>query len=121
MSVDVDSFDGANEVENHEHRVARKEHKCSACRETIRPGDLYSYNFFVLEGSNSTVKRCLRCETIYSEISKRLDGDSVPDERLQCGHSWEENFNEPPPDEIARLAFMTKDEIQAEFRKAAAE
>lgn len=112
MSVDTDSFDGPNEVQRHSIVRARKEHKCSACHEPIRRGDLYSYSFFVFEGDTSTVKRCARCETIYREVSARLDRYSVPEERLNCGHTWQENFGEDPPPEIAALAFVTPAEAQ---------
>lgn len=121
MSVDVDSFDGTNEVQDCRIQRARKDHKCSACHEAIRRGDLYSYSVFVFDGEISVVKRCARCETIYREVSERMDSYSVPAEKLDCGHTWQENFGEDPPPEIARLAFVTPEEAQGLLAKARGE
>lgn len=37
-----------------------------------------------------------------------------PDVALNCGHEFKERWGREPPDELARLAFMTPAEIQAE-------
>lgn len=106
-------------------RSARKEHRCSACRETIRVGDRYHYTFYVNDGSPGRVKRCLRCEAIYRTLEAKFedarardDGDvedgEMPDIRLDCGHTWQQRWREEPPEDVARLAFMSRDEIQAE-------
>jgi hypothetical protein len=118
MSVDVDSFDGCNDVERHAVQRARKPHTCSACSEVIRPGDLYSYSVFVYEGSTSIVKRCARCELLYYEIAERLPSHEVVEESLNCGHTWEDNFSETPPPNVARLAFVTPAEAQALLHEA---
>lgn len=99
-------------------RKARLAHVCCACAEAISPGHQYIYVATVFEGCARSYKRCLRCEAIFDELVKRLrDSDQWPDERLNCGHEWSENFDGPPPDEIARLAFLTPAEIQAELGK----
>lgn len=94
---------------------ARKDHKCDACKETIRRGDLYSYTFAIFEGERETVKRCARCEVIFDHLSGRAHEleDTAVDWHLNCGHTYEEVHDEPPPPEIAALAFMTPAEAQA--------
>ncbi len=121
MSISVD---GTNEVQSSRIVCARKEHKCCACHETIRVGDKYEYFFLVYEGDPDYFKRCLRCKAIYDELVSRLntrgaDWEEWVDFSLNCGHSWEEVQDEPCPDHIARLAFLTPDEIQRELAPAA--
>jgi hypothetical protein len=120
MSVDIDSFDGPNEVATSKVQRARKEHKCDACGELIRRGDLYSYSFFVYDGATSTVKRCARCEVMFRELDERLPSGEVCAVELDCGHTYEDNFREPPPPELAQLAFVTADEAQGLLLKRVA-
>ena len=101
-------------------KSARKAHQCSACRGDIRKGDRYSYTAFVFEGEVETIKRCLRCEYIYQTLRNDLGAGRISDEdtdyiepRLDCGHRYEDTHAEPMPDHLARVAFMTLDEIQA--------
>lgn len=101
-------------------KSARKPHKCSACHGDIRKGDRYSYTAFVFEGEVETIKRCLRCEYIYQTLRNDLGAGRISDEdtdyiepRLDCGHRYEDTHAEPMPDHLARVAFMTLDEIQA--------
>lgn len=116
MSISVD---GTNDVQVSRLVRAKKQHLCCACAETIRVGDQYEYFFLVYEREPDWFHRCLRCKAIYDELvdrcEKRGEYDEWVDFGLKCGHSWEEVQDEPCPDHIARLAFMTKDEIQAEF------
>ena len=97
------------EVSDHSVRTARKVHHCHACGEAIRPGDTYGRTFYVFDGDAHTVKRCVRCEAIYNHLSTRMREEGEPeefcDERLDCGHEYEENWDEPPPEHIAALAF----------------
>jgi hypothetical protein len=121
MSCDSEDLETC-EVWRKKMTRARKEHGCDCCTDPIRRGDLYSYTFYILDGDASTMKRCLRCETLYQRLVKLHErhgtGEAV-DPELNCGHSFDEVFGEPAPDELARLAFMTPAEIQAEFGKAA--
>lgn len=113
MSVSCDGY--TNDVQTERHRRARKEHRCCACKETIRKGDIYRATFVVFEGSVDTYKHCLRCARMFDELCARIDGyDEGVDWHLNCGHSWEENHGECPP-EIAALAFMTPDMAQREL------
>lgn len=94
---------------------ARHEHRCLACKETIRVGDRYARTFTVVDGDASSYKHCLRCDAILLALDKA--GAEAVDVRLSCGHSWEENFG-PCPEQIARLAFVTRDEAQALLKGA---
>jgi hypothetical protein len=118
MSCNTDGY--SNDVETESYHKARKEHVCCACGETIRKGDRYRKTFVVFEGDVDTYKHCLRCATLMDAISKRIrDGERNYEEavawELDCGHTWQENFDEEPPEEIARLAFLTPDEMQREL------
>jgi hypothetical protein len=115
MSVAVE---GTCDVWEINHRKARKQHECAACHETIPIGHVYANHFSVFEGTAETVKRCMRCELIYQHLcSIEEDPDFSPAQRLDCGHSYEENWCRPPPDHVAKLAFMTPEEIQLELAK----
>ena len=95
------------EVYDEQRVTARKAHQCSACSETIRPGDRYVRVKMVFDGSAETIKRCARCQSIHEHLRDTAPGcgDVWPDEKLDCGDSYEDVFGEPPPDEIAALAF----------------
>ncbi len=116
--MSVDCVDGEPVVvySNRRHR-ARKDHKCDACRETIRRGDIYFYLFAVWDGSPDTTKRCARCEQIYQALCvlhrEEKDGETAPAWALDCGDSFQEVFDREPPPELAELAFLTADEMQA--------
>lgn len=117
MSVDVYDCEPYSVCETRQRR-ARKEHTCDACKETIRRGDLYSNTFTVLEGESETIKRCLKCDVIYKHLFAAMDTyEEQPDPRLNCGHSYEKRWGTPPPDDLARLAFMTPDEVQREYAR----
>lgn len=91
---------------------ARKPHVCDACRETIRIGDRYARVGTVFDNRAETIVRCLRCQTIHEHLRTLGDGDSWPDERLDCGEEYESHWEQPPPAEIAALAFVTPDDMQ---------
>lgn len=111
--MSVDCGDEYPDVYSNGLRRARKEHECDACAETIRRGDRYHYTFCVFEGSANTTKRCARCELMYRALLPLIDDESTCDPELNCGHTFENNFGEAPPPELARLAFVTPDEAQA--------
>jgi len=89
---------------------ARKEHTCSACHEPIRPGDLYTRVAIIFEGSVEALKRCARCQAIHEHLRElsleHRDGEMWPDERLNCGQDYAEEWGGEPPPEIAALAFL---------------
>jgi hypothetical protein len=113
MSHEVDE---CYTVHRNERRRARKEHRCSACRETIRAGDVYHSIFTVFDGDSRTFKRCLRCEALHAHLvlkgTEATGRDrTYPQEDLSCGIPYEDEWG-PIPDDIARLAFVTADEMQ---------
>src|SRR5690606_9515832 len=112
--VSVDCFDAEPAQKwGTDIRRARSDYRCCACRETIRRGDRYARQYVLFEGKYQNWKRCLRCEAIYQWlVENNPDSDSGVDERLNCGHTFEDIHGEPPPLELARLAFMTADEAQ---------
>jgi len=118
MSCEID---GTNEVESSTTQRARKEHRCCACRETIRVGDLYRRTFVVYEREPETFKHCLRCTAMFDAIIRAQRGADLDywergvAWRLDCGHDWQEMFDDDPPPEVARLAFLTPDEAQREL------
>lgn len=124
MSVDCDGE--APDLWRESPKRARVAHQCRACSETIRPGDLYHYTFFIYEGVNETLRRCARCEVLYRALVKlhQLERPEVEDvgepgvaPELDCGHTFEQVFKRAPPEELARLAFMTPAEMQAELAR----
>lgn len=106
-------------VYNEARRRARKPHACSACKETIRAGDVYTHVSIVFDGKAETVKRCLRCQEIHDHLKEKgYQSEMWPDERLNCGEEYTAHWGHAPPEEIAALAFMTPDEIQARAKGA---
>ena len=116
MSVDIDGY---NEFECVTHPRARKEHECCACELPIRKGDKYDRIAFKWEGEVECLKRCLRCSAIANHLHELMRTEGGWEEgvayALDCGHEYQERWERPPPDEIARLAFLLPDEIQKEF------
>ena len=102
-------------------RRARKEHRCAACRRTIRVGDRYIYHSWVVRGEGfSAVKRCARCQFIFRTLVKLHAEESIGSwsptfvaPALDCGDSFFDTFDREPPLELQRVAFMTDDEAQA--------
>lgn len=46
-----------------EHRIAKKEHKCSECHGKIEPRDVHERTAGKWDGSFSVFKVCMHCET----------------------------------------------------------
>lgn len=92
-------------------RRARKEHRCSACREKISAGHSYTRVAIVFDGEAETVKRCARCQAIHLHLRAKGREDGMwPDERLNCGETYRGHWGEDPPEEIAALAFAKQGE-----------
>ena len=97
-----------------ERRVkARVKHACSACGETISPGQTYARHVRVNHrGDRPEIwKRCARCERIYRHLCDVAISDDAPEPDLGCGHSYIDIHSEPPPPEIAALAFALPGEV----------
>lgn len=95
-------------VASTEWRTARKEHRCHACREKIRPGQKYHYTFVVFDGAPDVTKRCERCQAIFAHLNERIckegDTEEFCDDSLNCGHTYQQRWDEPPPEWLAALA-----------------
>lgn len=116
MSIDIDGY---NDVQREKIQVARKQHHCDACRASIGIGEKYSYTFIVYDGESSTTKRCMRCDAIYDHLCEvNSDSETGVDLELKCGHDYEEIHGCEPPEEIARLAFLTGEEVAAGLTEA---
>lgn len=95
------------------HRKARIAHACYACKDVIRPGDVYRVTRCISDYDGhgyEHYKHCLRCATMLDAIRKERPEDAI-EWGLNCGESWYDTIGELP-DEIAALAFMTPDEQQ---------
>jgi len=118
------SCDDGESVENYQsgHVVARVEHGCACCPELIRPGDTHYRASWLYEGKYETFRRCARCHLLYLALVKLHKERKIVDDfgdlmgvdpELNCGHTFEKIFGHEPPEELARLAFLTPGEVQA--------
>ncbi len=109
------SCDGTNEVYNETFPTARKEHECSACQSKILPKHKYAKIFILYDGNVDSLKRCVSCQMIHQHLrvkcSSHTFGDEWPDERLNCGLTYESEWGELPQ-EMTDLAFSTPDQAQ---------
>lgn len=96
---------------------ARKPHTCAACKETIPAGHHYARVGIVDSEGANTVKRCMRCQRIHEHLRTLDPGTTWPDERLNCGETYRDEWGDDPPPEIAALAFALPGEIAAEGRE----
>lgn len=99
------SCDETYDVYEERRRVARKAHECDACDLPIRPGDLYYAVSLVWDGTAETVKRCARCQMMHEHLRELAPGETWPDERLNCGHDYRDQWECDPPAWVAALAF----------------
>lgn len=101
------SCDGTYDVYRETRVRARKPHTCSACTETIPARTTYWRVTWVFDGGANGVKRCERCQAIHLHLREkcRSSYDNLwPDERLNCGLKYEDEWGDLP-EEIAALAF----------------
>ena len=118
MSVSIDDDCEACDVWEQRRHKSNGKRRCDACRADIPAGHVYVKHTIWCEAvGREMIRRCLACDTIYQHLVERLAGEyyEAADPRLDCGHEYEERWNEAPPDELARIAFMTPDEVQSEF------
>src|SRR5690606_210510 len=86
--------------------TARKPHECDACELLIRKGDRYTRIGIVFQGSAETVCRCLRCQFIHEHLREKGGASGMwPAERLDCGETYQDHWDEEPPAFLAALAF----------------
>jgi len=102
-------FEGSVRIES-SWRKARKTHRCFACRREIRVGDRYHREFQEYEGEADFYKHCARCWAIVEALFE--NGAESVQWDLACGTDWVAAFGDDPPENVARLAFVTLDEAQ---------
>lgn len=103
-----DIADGTCPVWDERWVTARKSHRCIACGETVEPGHTYHRTESLYDGSWSRWKHCGRCGRIWLallKMARQAQDDIAIDPALRCGSSWEGAWDEPPPPEVAALAF----------------
>jgi RNase P subunit RPR2 len=103
--------DETYDVYNERFPRARKEHQCDACLETIVGGQRYARIGIVYDGRAGTIVRCMRCQKIHEHLRTVLDSEEWADERLNCGHTYQQRHECDPPEDIAALAFALPGEI----------
>lgn len=87
-------------------RRARKAHECYACDDPVRAGDRYHVTSSKDDGEIETYKHCARCWSMIEALW--ASGVEAVQWNLNCGETFED-----PPDDMAELAFLTPDEMQA--------
>lgn len=70
-------------------RVARKDHKCCECQETIKIGERYQYTFTVFEGEASPFKTCAFCAEEYERLRNKYPEGSFCPGDLACVVVWD--------------------------------
>lgn len=112
--MSTDCGDETADVYESAIRRSRKDRFCDACNEPIRRGDLYHTTRVLFEGSWDWdyADRCARCEAMFRVLSPLMGDEQMCDWKLNCGHTWEDNFDDPPPVAIQALAFLTPAEAQ---------
>ncbi len=99
------SCDETYDVYDERQRRAAKTHECEACHLPIRKGDQYTSVRIVWEGTAETVKRCARCQTIHEHLRLMAPGEMWPDEHLNCGTLYRDEWEREPPAWLEALAF----------------
>lgn len=99
-------------VYNETDRRARKEHTCSACRTHIAPGEQFTRVVAIYDGSVTSLKRCACCQTLHEHLRELAPGDMWPDEELDCGQDYVDEWG-ALPGYVAALAFANWQEAAA--------
>ncbi len=88
---------------------ARKVHTCDACERRIQPRDLYKRVAICFDGGWETVIRCGSCQRTHKHLRDlcSLQDTMWPDERLNCGLEYADEWSKQPPPEIAALPLLS--------------
>lgn len=97
-------------------RKARTPKPCRACKRTIAAGELYMHVTWVFDGRADGTNRCGACQATHEHL-RHLDhyGEMWPDEELNCGLRYREEWGSEPPVEIAALPFLSGAEASAKL------
>jgi len=74
-------------------RVARKEHRCSDCGRTIRPGEQYRRGVG-FDGTAWTWKDCRHCHAVLNEYDLPWDGEYNADTFHEWAHDGARDLRE---------------------------
>jgi hypothetical protein len=58
---------------NQEIRTARKEHKCSQCKNNIYPKEKYKYIVGKWDGNLNWFKRCFKCDELLDWVKSEIE------------------------------------------------
>lgn len=118
MVTMCDIADGHCDVYVEVGRIARKEHRCMACRERIAPGQHYTVTRSLYDGRWQNWKHCDRCLEMLNAILKQdRYGDMAVDPALNCGTLWEDAFGDVPED-VQALAFAIPSDFATQDRES---
>lgn len=106
-----DPADGTCVIWERTEQRARKPHRCYGCGETIPVGKTYAKTRFLFDGSWGGWKHCRRCDLIFNALQREVPSDVYVDPGLDCGETWQTAFGEPPPPDIASLAFVLPEDF----------
>lgn len=92
---------------------SRTEAECSACDEVIPLGEYHTSVRILFEGQWETLRRCRRCQAMHEHLRslQHCYDESWPDDRLNCGHDYNDVHRVQPPPHIAALAFLLPGEV----------
>lgn len=88
-----------------EHPVARKEHECSLCHRTIRPGERYNRQRSIGDDGPYVFKDCAHCEALVKALNDD-EGDWF--DYYEGYTEWDVAEFEPTTMRTARLKVMWK-------------
>lgn len=91
-------------------RRARKDHRCSACGNTIPKGHKYHIEKLFLghNGGIDMYKHCVRCSMMYELLRRTARPGDLIDLTLDCGEVWDGPEDSP----FQLLAFLTPEDGQ---------
>lgn len=79
MYLNSGFYDGDmdDSVENHKEKIVkcRKDHKCSACQNTIKKGDQALYESGFMDGAPVSCYTCLKCIEDWLEESGQIESE----------------------------------------------
>jgi hypothetical protein len=79
---EIGDDDGYASVWSEKQRRARKQHRCTSCGGSIRPGDLYLNHFSIFEGDATSARLCAACDGSRDEFSHAHEGTLLHPETL---------------------------------------
>jgi hypothetical protein len=95
-------------------RRSRRDRHCCACGLQIHAGDRYADVRMVFNDKAETLHRCGRCAVVHAHLVKQCGSSDIwPDERLDCGLDYANEWGGDPPEDVQAVVFATSDEASA--------